>query len=236
MNVEKQRGVSVPLCRAFKSFNKVFGIGANKTGTTSLQSIYYMLGLEVAPQHDGELYGVQAQKGNLQPLAQYVSKYDAFQDAPFSVKGTYAQMDALFPNSKFILTFREPEQWFNSLHQFHKKILQITGSKAITKERMASVTYLYPGYLEDIHELNWLISVDEKLAWKKDWNLAYNREHYISVYMERNRQIIQYFSERPDDLLVIDITMEKDTAKIVDFLKLPPQLVTNMPHLNQTGA
>lgn len=224
----------MPLCKVHKSFNKVFGIGANKTGTSSLGTVFHILGLKLSPQHEGELYGVQAQKGNLRPLVEYVSQYDAFQDAPFSMKGTYAQMDALFPDSKFILTFREPEAWFDSLHSFHKKILRVAENEAITKKSMAAKPYLYEGYLEYIHELTWLIDVDDTLAWKKDWSLAYKREQYIRVYMERNRQIIQYFSERPDDLLVIDITAEKDTKKIVDFLKLPPQLVTNMPHKNKT--
>ena len=46
--------------------------------------------------------------------------------------------------------------------------------------------------------------------------------------------IVRHFSERKNDLLVIDITKEKNTNKIVEFLNLPSLLVTAMPYSNKT--
>ncbi len=49
------RKFSYPLCQSHKRFNKVFGIGSNKTGSTSLQAVFYIIGLNVGPQAEGEL-------------------------------------------------------------------------------------------------------------------------------------------------------------------------------------
>jgi len=232
MDLNQFRQISVPLCAASKSFNKVFGIGANKTGTTSLQAIFHILGLNVANQQEGELCGVQAYNGNLRPLVDYINKYDAFQDAPFSIKTIYAQADALFPGSKFILTYRDADAWFESLLRFHKKILGVPANQPITRENSANFPYLYPGYADLLNRINWLHDVDGEAGLKIDWNLLYNAEHYKNIYRARNHEIVRHFSERSRDFLVIDITSEKDTRKIVEFLGLPEQLITHVPHLN----
>jgi hypothetical protein len=235
MDISKLRKFSYPICQSHKSFNKVFGIGANKTGTTTLQFVFEIIGLKVAPQLEGEIAGVPFYHGNFNALIDYINRFDAFQDAPFSIKYTYAQIDALFPNSKFILTHREPNEWFNSLLTFHKKIFACEpGAPNPSREDISKFTYIYPTYLEFMTELQWLIKVDPDISIKKDWELSYNKDHYINIYMQRNISILQHFSERTEDLLVIDITKEKDTKKIVEFLRLPPVLITDMPHLNRT--
>jgi len=234
MDINQFRRLSVPLCAASKSFNKVFGIGAGKTGTTSLEGVFKILGLNAAPQQEGELCGVQLMKGNFRPLVNYVNKYDAFQDAPFSIKSTYAQVDALFPNSKFILTYRDADTWFASLHKFHKKVLGIPADQPITKEALETAQYLYPGYLHFMQRINWSLDFDGDVDIRTNWELLYDGEHYKKLYRARNQEIIMHFSERSSDLLVIDITQEKDTQKIVHFLGLPDRLVTDIPHLNKT--
>lgn len=235
MDVNEFRKITFPFCQASKNFNKVFGIGANKTGTTSLQQVFQILGFKVAPQQEGELYGVQAYRGYFDELRRYIEKYDAFQDAPFSIKTTFAQVDSLFPNSKFILTVREPEKWFFSLLNFHKKIMCSNSSEIRpTKEQISNFPYLYPGYIKYMAENNWLLSLKENYEIAIDWDLSYSKEHYIRLYLERNQAIVRHFSARPKDLLVIDITKESDTSRIVDFLGLPAELTTLVPHENKT--
>lgn len=224
---------SVPLCRANKSFNKVFGIGANRTGTTSLAAIFQISGLQISPQHEGELLGVQAFKGNLHPLIEYVKRFDAFQDLPFSAKTIYAQMDALFPNSKFILTYRDPEIWFNSFNRYYKSRLGISENEIATQELVKKREYLCRGYYAFTQYSNWLIESDG-LSIKKNWDLLFNKKHYINLYLSRYEQIIRHFSERPDDLLVIDLSKEASTKKIIEFLGLPESIITPIPHLNKS--
>lgn len=234
MNIEDVRRQAEPVCQREKRFNKVFGIGNNKTGTTSLQAVFYALGLKVAPQEAGEAAGMEAYRGHLEPLIEYVSAFDAFQDAPFSVKSTYAQLDALFPRSKFILTHRDPEVWFQSLESFHRKIFRVPPERPILREDIARFRYVAPGYIEAIWELNWLLQVGSDLSVTRSWELSYDKDHFIRLYCARNEAIVRHFSERPDDLLVIDVTHEHDTRRIVEFLELPASLVCDMPHMNKT--
>ena len=53
---------------------KIFNIGANKTGTTTMQAIFKYLGLKVAPQREGELAGIDYEKGDFKPLNFYIQK------------------------------------------------------------------------------------------------------------------------------------------------------------------
>jgi hypothetical protein len=232
MNLQEMRKVNFPICQANKNFHKVFGIGANKTGTTSLQIIFAMIGLNVAPQHEGEVYGVQTMRGNMEPLKKYIDKYDAFQDAPFSVKTVFAQVDALFPNSKFILTHRDAEEWYESLKAFHMKCMNI--SHIPTKEDIKKWKYIYNSYIEESFEQNWILNVKKNLSTLIDWSLAYEKDFFIQQYQARNETVVRHFSARKNDLLVIDLTKEETTAKIIDFLNLPASLITNMPHANKT--
>jgi hypothetical protein len=227
------RKFSVPLCKAHKLFNKVFGIGANRTGSTSLSGALSVIGLEVAPQADGELTSVALSKGKFEGLKAYVDRYDAFQDAPFAIKSTYAQVDALFPDSRFILTVRDPDAWFASFLRHHQKALDVT--PADRKPGLADFRkndYLFTGYRQFKFETDWILEVGESLKLERDWKLAFDKDHAIAAYNRRNAEIVRYFSERPGDLLVIDVTREKTTEKIVEFLKLPRPLITAMPHLN----
>ncbi|MBI5920709.1 MAG: hypothetical protein HY847_03560 [Betaproteobacteria bacterium] len=235
MNLAEFRQSSVPICQSAKRFNKVFGIGANKTGTSTLQAIFQIIGLNVAPQQQGETLGLDLYRGNFIAFSDYVRQYDAFQDAPFSVKTTYAQVDALFPGSKFILTHREPEIWFNSLLNFHKKLFRCdAAAESPSREEVKRDTYILPGYLAFMAEVNWLLDVDPNLGSRIDWDLGYQKDHYISLYVQRNQAIVRHFSERPRDLLVIDITREVGTHRIIEFLELPDMLVTSVPHVNKT--
>lgn len=194
----------------------------------------HIIGLNVAPEQEGVLQGVPFLHGKFHGLIDYIGRYDAFQDVPFSIKSTYAQVDALFPESKFILTHRDPEVWFNSVLNYAKKTMKVSKNRAITRENMASVPYLYPGFREFNAEANYLAEVDDTLKLSRNWSLLYDKDRYIEIYTQRNKAVVRHFSERPDDLLVIDITREKNTQKIVDFLCLPKKLVTAVPHLNKT--
>lgn len=222
------------LCQANKTFNKVFGIGANKTGTKSLKRVFELVGLDVAPQPEGELTAKSLSKGNFRSLVRYIERYDAFQDVPFATKTTFAQVDALFPGSKFILTIRDPESWFHSFFRHHAHHLQLPPDKWHPgPEDFEGKDYLYDGFRVFKFESDWLISIEQDLALKRTWNLSFEKQHFIKLYTQRNEMILRHFSERPGDLLILDLKTEATTETIVRFLGLPDSLVTAMPHLNR---
>ena len=104
--------------------NKVFCIGRNKTGTTSIAKIFNEIGLDVAPQEHFELLIKDWYKNDFSKIITSVKyKGISFQDIPFSLPKTFEILDNEFPNSKFILTVRDsPEAWYKSLTTFHAKL------------------------------------------------------------------------------------------------------------------
>lgn len=94
------------------SDRKVFGIGMNKTGTTTLKVCLEELGYTVCGP-DLELLRC-ADRGELGPVFECAEDYDVFQDWPWPF--VYEEMDRRYEDSKFILTRRkDSEVWFDSL-------------------------------------------------------------------------------------------------------------------------
>ena len=234
MTTEQFTKIAYPRVIANKNFNKVFCIGYNKTGTTTLETLLRLYGYRLPNQIDQEIRLTKTvHNTNYNELLQFCSKFDAFQDMPFSQGLTFAVVDALFPNSKFILTERDADSWFNSMCSFHKKIFQIDDLTSLTeKDILEKFNYLYPGYSHQITARN--LSKFEGDTRKVLWEKLYDYEYYIAGYKKRNEDIKRHFLNVPEKLLVIDVTKEKDTQKICDFLQIPLELIIDMPHSNKT--
>ena len=239
MDLEEYKQLAIKESLPRKNFNKIFCIGYNKTGTTTLEWILKALGYKLPNQLEQEMRIVkQLYLGNFLPFTEFCDQYDAFQDMPFSQGVVYAQADCLFPGSKFILTVRDPNEWYESLVRFHMKgVLKrqgITSLDNIDEYTFKNKNiYLYENYFYDV--LKYMIVADVKdYKLEYDWSKAYDREHRIKIYTDRNKEIIKYFQKRPESLLVIDVGKERDILKILKFLGLPEKLNIQMPHLNSS--
>lgn len=172
-----------------KVFNKIFCIGMNKTGTTSLAVVLSILGYKLADQKEGEKYTVyDLNRGNFSPLIKYIEKYDAFQDMPFCMGQTYVALDALFPGSKFILTIRDPDEWFQSLLGFHSSILEkhiYSPDGRPDKKTIDDWDYIYKGYSSENIKLHWLTTPSDNLDIEHNWSLLYDKDHYTDVFNKR---------------------------------------------------
>jgi hypothetical protein len=223
---------------ARKNFNKIFNIGYNKTGTTTMEYVFKKLGYSCPDQQEQEARIVkQLYLGNFKPLIDFVAQYDAFQDMPFSQGVVYSQVDALFPNSKFILTVRNKDDWYESLVRFQTNGL-LKNAEVDNIDKANEVTfknknlYLYNNYIYENKKRQVSFVLNYKVEY--DWSLLYCKEHLLELYESRNNEIIKYFQNRPDDLLIIDIEKEKDISKILSFLNLPQEFNFDLPHLNRT--
>lgn len=99
---------------------KVFGIGHNKTGTSSLHQALTRLGYNSL--HGGsetrQLIGRAIEERK--PLLSYVDpRYDAFSDTPIS--SYYYLADVQYPGSRFILTVRDLDGWLDSRQRHVEK-------------------------------------------------------------------------------------------------------------------
>lgn len=91
--------------------SKVFCIGFQKTGTTSMMAVLTGLGYRVTGPNF--LYDNSIAEDLERLTAERSHQFDAFQDNPWPL--VYRQMDMLHPGSKFILTTRDEDRWFQSL-------------------------------------------------------------------------------------------------------------------------
>lgn len=108
-----------------KNYNKqkIFCVGRNKTGTTSLTKAFEDLGFVVGNQRTAERMLHHYKNRDFKPIIKYCKSAQVFQDFPFSYPETYKHLDKAYPNSKFILTIRDSaDQWYNSVTKFHAKM------------------------------------------------------------------------------------------------------------------
>lgn len=93
---------------------KIFCIGFQKTGTTSLGRGLEILGYDVC----GPVGVTNPQIGEkaLDWALEKIPHYDAFQDNPWPL--LYKDLDRIFPGSKFILTTRHPRSWIKSAKKY----------------------------------------------------------------------------------------------------------------------
>ena len=206
-----------------KPGRKIFCIGRNKTGTTSLEQALASLGFCMGYQPRGEILRKDWYTRDFSRIAQLVETADAFQDVPFSLPDTYSAMDTLFPGSKFILTIRDSaDQWYQSVTEFHKKI--VTGGRSLpTADQLKRFCYRYPGYLWEGAQMTY--GVTEKTL--------YDKAVYTKHYLDHNEAVLRYFSDRPADLLVLNLSDPNAMRSLCQFLSLEWSGQT-MPHSNKT--
>ena len=98
--------------------NKVFCIGFSKTGTTSLEKALNHLGYKMyTGRYDNYvahwLYACYIY-GDYDEILRITDIYDAFADAPWGGTDVYKHVYRKHPDSKYILTLRDTEEWYES--------------------------------------------------------------------------------------------------------------------------
>ncbi|TQD33807.1 sulfotransferase [Haloflavibacter putidus] len=190
---------------------KVFGIGLNKTGTTSLTKAMSGLGYRVGDQYNALKDFESYQKRDFKPIIKYCKTAQFFQDIPFSLPFTYVILDHYFPNSKFILTIRDnPEQWYESLTSFHAKLWG-KNNKTPVKKNLISAKYIRKG-------LPW--DLIQEFFDTRD-NDPYEKETLINHYLNHNKQVKHYFQNRTEDLLVLNVSKKGAYRELCRFLNKP---------------
>jgi len=199
---------------------KIFCIGYNKTGTTSLSRIMSNNDISVAQQTPFE-YNLESYfYGNYNTFTNMIKEdyYDItfFQDVPFSLPNMYKILDKEFPNSKFILTVRDNEnEWYNSLIRFYKKGF-------VNFQNPHMIDYTYKG---------WIYKILTK-AWRTPKHDPYNEQILKESYLKHNRDVENYF-KNTDKLLKINLKDEDLIQKIESFLNIKFKN-KNVPQLNKS--
>ena len=190
--------------------DKVFCIGMNKTGTTSLKFEFIRLKYNVAPQREIERKFWAYNNEKWEVIIDYCKGYDFFQDFPFSFPNTYKEIDKVF-GSKFILTIRNSaDDWYDSLIRFHKTTGAFNSNgKLPTAKNLKDAVYIRKGWMYDTHMTLFDVT---------DADL-YNKEKLVKAYNDYNNEVINYFGDR-DDFLVLNLSEGDSYSKFIKFLNV----------------
>lgn len=175
------------------SINKIFEIGVMKTGTSSLGAAYRRLGYKTMKWHP-----VAYDKFIESEHTDYKCLFDIIDQYDAFEDGPwhdcdFRKLDEHYPNSKFIILERDDQSWIRSMELHNSPAYDIN---KIPKK------YLYDEWVHD--RLN---TIDRKLKWKK----------------EKYNTIKDYFKDRQDDLLIMNICSGEGWEKLCPFLnkKIP---------------
>lgn len=140
---------------------KIFGIGLARTGTTSLIAALETLGFS-----DVQFPTRTEQIENCDP-ATNTPEANAFE-----------KLDEQYPDSRFILTARDRDDWLTSCESFWKEHEALFSSHPYV---MALHSYLYGG-------------------------IEFGSERFAKAYDRHTEKVRRYFADRAGDLLVLDIS------------------------------
>jgi hypothetical protein len=188
---------------------RVFCIGFNKTGTTTMGRCFEALGLNPIAEPRSPYIDYVAlarfifQHGDYEPALQAASYFRSFQDRPWNVWEMYKRLDQRFEGSRFVLTERSTESWWNSVERWLLVSNQNDGAKL-------------QRYLDHLRLRN------------------LTKAGFIAAYEKYNEEAKAYFTGR-SDLLVMNLEKGDAWQKLCAFLRLPaPNLA--FPHANRQKA
>ncbi len=204
---------------------KVFCVGLNKTGTTSIEKALSELGYKLGNQREGELLFNYWKHRNFSKILKHCYTAEAFQDIPFSLPYTFLVLDQHFPNSKFILTKRDDaEQWYQSISKFHSK-LWANGVRIPNKSDLKEANYIEKGMP---------FKIIKGMFNTPDHNL-YNKDILIKYYLRHNKTVRDYFRYLPEKFIEVNVSVDSDYFRLCDFLDRPPKS-SYFPWMNKTTS
>jgi len=166
---------------------KVFGIGWPRTGTKTLGQCLATLGYRGVSLRMDLARDVLA--GNLSQVRTVARNHDAFEDWPWTL--LFRELDQWFPQSRFILTTREPQEWIASYRRMLARQKTARGGN-----RWRDHVYKSP-----FAELS-----DQQL---------------IERMLRHNREVTDHFATRKHSLLTINWEAGDGWKELCDFLECP---------------
>lgn len=206
---------------------KIFCIGMNKTGTTSLNHLFEREGVKVAKQQDFEKMTARFyKKGSIENILRVIDRLNPnidifFQDIPFAVPGLWRYLVARYPDAKYVLSVRDSaEQYYNSLVNFHKKGW---GVNIFDPDEIKKLKYIENGF-----SYRFLVEI---LGCPPDE--PYNKEYLTALYDKHEREVESFFTKHmPNQFIKINLS-NTDFQTFNDFIGLDFKS-TEFPHRNAT--
>lgn len=188
---------------------RLFGIGMHKTATQSLHSALQILGIKSGHwenAHWAKAIWTEMKHTGKSPT---LERCYAVSDTP--IPQLYKELDKAYPNSKFIFTVRDEKEWIESVRRHFDATFNPFAKSWNTDP-----------FSHQIH------------------NHVYGRKKFdevifLTAYQKYNAEVLEYFKDRPDDLLVMDMSQKAGWKELCTFLEMPVPAV-DYPRSGVTGA
>lgn len=173
---------------------RIFGIGMHKTATTSLHHALLMLGYDSAhwnSAHWAKAIWMEMRENGTSPT---LERSYAVCDLPIPL--LFRELDKGYPGSRFILTLREEGEWLESVRGHW------SGENRFRKEWDSDP------FSHMVHKA---------LYGRRD----FDAETFLNRYRQHNAEVLEYFKDRPGDLLVMDMNKGAGWYELCGFLNQP---------------
>lgn len=167
---------------------KIFGIGMPKTGTTSLHAALQILGFRSLHFPHDPVTVAELRAGNYR--LSVLNHYDALSDVPISA--IFAQLDQVYPNSRFILTVRDVNGWIESCRNAWFNQSDAVPEPGTMREFYRTLLYGCNEFSED------------RFRWVYETHLKLVQDHFSG--------------EKANQLLVLDINEGNKWERLCSFL------------------
>jgi hypothetical protein len=172
---------------------KVFGLGLSRTGTSSLGEALNILSIRTIHfPHDQKTY---EELVNSNYRLSILDEYQGIVD--ISVAPYYAQLDEVYPGSRFILTVREKKAWLTSAENQWRVIRPL---------------------MDRDHEFKRFADFISTAVYG---SLTFHVGRYSYVYDTHVKNVCDYFRGRQSDLLIMDVAGGDGWEKLCEFLGFP---------------
>lgn len=174
---------------------RIFGIGMHKTATSSLHAALSTLGFDSGHWESAHWAKAIWREITTSGTSPTLEKHYALSDLPIPI--LYKQLDAAYPESKFILTIRDEGNWLKSIRGHWSGVLnrfrKNWGSDPFT-HKIHRLVYGQKGFDETV---------------------------FVERYRRHNAEVLEYFKDRPQDLLIMDMDKGVGWTELCRFLERP---------------
>ena len=171
---------------------RIFGIGMHKTATTSLHHAFETLGFESAHWMSAHWAKAIWREMNQRGWSKTLEQHYALCDLPMTL--LFRQLDKAYPGSKFVLTTREENGWLETVRKHYDPNFN----------EFRAGWDLDP-FSHRCHQL---------LYGRTD----FDEQTMLDRYRKHNKEVLAYFDERQQDLLVMPMDEGAGWSELCNFL------------------
>lgn len=174
---------------------RIFGIGMHKTATTSLHHALQMLGFQSGHWKNAHWAKKIWREMNEEGSSRTLETSYALSDIP--IPQLIKKLDSAYPGSKFILTLRDEDAWLSSV----KKHFDPNHNPQQKFWDCDPFTHI-------IHQ-------------KIYGQTTFDEEVFREAYRRHNLMVMEYFRDRPEDLVVLNMSSGGRWEDLCSFLEVP---------------